>query len=68
MKPKIWFAIVLFVLLIFVVVQNTLQPPVEFHIFFWKISMSQVILVPLAVVVGFIFGFFIARGGRKKLG
>jgi uncharacterized integral membrane protein len=66
MKPKIWFAVVLLALLIFVVVQNTLQPPVDFRIFFWKISMSQVILVPLAVLVGFLFGYFLAKLGKKK--
>jgi uncharacterized integral membrane protein len=66
MKPKVLFAVVLLVLLIFVVVQNTLQPPVEFRIFFWKITMSQVILVPLAVLVGFLFGYFVAKTGRKK--
>jgi uncharacterized integral membrane protein len=67
MKPKVWFAVALLVLLVIVVVQNTLQPPVEFRIFFWKISMSQMILVPLAVLIGFLFGYFIAKGGRKKL-
>jgi len=66
MKPKVLFAVVLLVLLIFVVVQNTLQPPVEFRVFFWKISMSQMILVPLAVLVGFLFGYFIAKVGKEK--
>jgi uncharacterized integral membrane protein len=65
-KQRIWFAGVLLVLLIIIVVQNTLQPPVEFRIFFWKISMSQVILLPLAVLVGFLFGYLLARLGRGK--
>ena len=65
-KQKIWFAAVLLVLLIIIVVQNTLQPPVEFRIFFWTISLSQVILLPLAVLVGFLFGYFAAKMGREK--
>jgi uncharacterized integral membrane protein len=65
-KQKIWFAAALLVLLIIVVVQNTLQPPVEFRVFFWKISLSQVILLPLAVLVGFIFGYLLAWLGRGK--
>jgi len=65
-KQKFWFAAVLLVVLIIIVVQNTLQPPVEFRIFFWTISLSQVILLPLAVLVGFVFGFVVAMLGRGK--
>jgi uncharacterized integral membrane protein len=66
MKPKIVLVLVLLVLLVVLLVQNTQE--VVFRIFFWKISMSQIILVPLAVVVGFLLGYFIAKGGMKKLG
>jgi uncharacterized integral membrane protein len=66
MKPKIIIALVLFILLVILLVQNMQE--VVFRMFFWKISMSQMILVPLAVIVGFIFGFFVGRGGMKKLG
>ena len=64
MKAKIWAVIVLLILLIIILFQNTQE--VMFRIFFWKISMSQVILVPLAVLVGFLFGYFVAKTGRKK--
>ncbi len=66
MKTKILIVLVLLILLAIILVQNTQE--VVFRIFFWKISMSQVILVPLAVIIGFLFGFFIAKGGMKKLG
>jgi uncharacterized integral membrane protein len=53
------------VLLAIIIFQNTQE--VVYRIFIWKISMSQIILVPLAVLVGFLFGYFIAKGGMKKL-
>ena len=62
MKPKILIVVVLLVLLAVVLFQNTQE--VIFRIFFWKISMSQVILVPLAVFLGFLFGYFVGRTGR----
>jgi uncharacterized integral membrane protein len=65
MKTKILIVLILLILLAIVLFQNTQE--VVFRIFFWKIAMSQVILVPLAVVVGFLFGYFIAKGGMKKL-
>jgi uncharacterized integral membrane protein len=65
MKAKIWGVAVLLILLVVILVQNTQE--VVFRVFFWRISMSQVILVPLAALVGFLFGFFAARlGDRKK--
>jgi len=64
MKTKILIVAVLLVLIVVLLVQNTQE--VIFRIYFWKISMSQMILVPLAVLVGFLFGFFIAKLGNKK--
>lgn len=64
MKTKILIVSVLLVLIIILLVQNTQE--VIFRIYFWKISMSQMVLVPLAVLVGFLFGYFIARMGNKK--
>jgi uncharacterized integral membrane protein len=65
MKTKVLIVLVLLILLAIVLFQNTQE--VVYRIFFWKIAMSQVILVPLAVIVGFLFGYFIAKGGMKKL-
>jgi uncharacterized integral membrane protein len=64
MKTKILVGSVLLVLIIILLVQNTQE--VIFRIYFWKISMSQMVLVPLAVLVGFLFGYFIARTGKGK--
>ena len=64
MKTKILIVAVLLALIIILLVQNTQE--VVFRVYFWKISMSQVILVPLAVLVGFLFGYFVAKLGREK--
>jgi len=64
MKTKILIVAVLLALIIILLVQNTQE--VVFRIYLWKISMSQVILVPLAVLVGFLFGYFVAKMGREK--
>ena len=64
MKTKILIVAVLVALLVILLVQNTQE--VVFRIYLWKISMSQVILVPLAVLVGFLFGYFAAKMGREK--
>ena len=66
MKTKILIVAVLLALIIILLVQNTQE--VIFRVYFWKISMSQVILVPLAVLVGFLFGYFVAKTGREKKG
>jgi uncharacterized integral membrane protein len=64
MKAKILIVAVLLTLLVILLVQNTQE--VVFRIYFWKIGMSQVILVPLAVLVGFLFGYFVAKLGRER--
>jgi uncharacterized integral membrane protein len=63
MKPKILFVIILLALLLIVLIQNT--QVVVFRLFFWSISMSQVILVPLAALLGFFFGYLVARVGKS---
>ena len=66
MKYKILAIVILLVLLLIILVQNTHE--VIFRIFFWTIRISPVILVPLAVLLGFFFGYIIGRAdrGRKK--
>jgi uncharacterized integral membrane protein len=66
MKAKLLIVAVLLVLIVILLVQNTQE--VIFRVFFWQISMSQIILVPLAVLVGFLFGYFAAKMGREKKG
>ncbi|MGB7294748.1 MAG: hypothetical protein WBC70_04095 [Candidatus Aminicenantales bacterium] len=65
MKTKLLIVGALLVLLIILLFQNTRE--VVFRIYFWKISMSQMVLVPLAVLIGVFFGYYLAktRNGKK---
>jgi uncharacterized integral membrane protein len=66
MKMKLIIGLILLILLAVLLVQNT--QVVTFRLYFWKIAISQIILVPLAVILGFILGFLVAKvsGGEKK--
>lgn len=64
MKTKILIVAVLLALLVIILFQNTQE--VVFRIYFWKISMSQVVLVPLAVLIGMFFGYFLAKTRNAK--
>ena len=62
MKPKNIALIVLGVLLLVVLLQNTQVVSVRF--LFWKLSMSRIIFLPLIMLIGFIIGFFVGRKSR----
>ena len=66
MKTKVIVVLILIALVIIVFVQNT--QTVTYRLFFWKISVSQIILIPLITLFGFIVGFIMAKltGRRKK--
>jgi uncharacterized integral membrane protein len=64
MKPKVVALIVLAGLLVILIVQNTQE--VVFRIFFWRIAMSQIIFVPLAVFLGFFLGYAFGRIERRR--
>jgi uncharacterized integral membrane protein len=67
-KPKTIVSFVIIVLLLVIFFQNT--QVVSFRIFFWKISMSQIILIPLTMIIGLAFGYVIGKltGNRHKKG
>ena len=67
MKPKFIALIVVIVLVLIFLIQNT--GIVTLRLYFWKISMSQIILIPLVMAIGFGLGYFVAKftgKGRKK--
>jgi uncharacterized integral membrane protein len=69
MKPKTIVAIVLFVLFIIILLQNT--QVVTLRLYFWKIGMSQIILIPLTMLIGAVVGYIVARvtgnrGNRER--
>jgi len=65
-KPKTIVAFVIIVLLLIIFFQNT--QVVSFRIFFWKISMSQIILFPLTMIIGVVLGYVIGKltGNRHR--
>lgn len=64
MRPKVIGGLVLLVLLVIFVAQNTAT--VTYRFLFWSVSMSQVILFPLAALVGFLLGFLMGNVGRRS--
>jgi uncharacterized integral membrane protein len=64
MKTKTIILIVLGVLLAVLFVQNT--QVITYRLFFWKIAMSQVILVPVIFLLGFFAGYWLAHFGRRR--
>ncbi len=64
LKPKHWVLIVLAGLAIVLMVQNTTV--VRYRIFFWEITMSQMILVPVVFFAGFFAGYWLAHFGRRR--
>mgnify|MGYP001098693831 CR=1 FL=1 len=64
MKPKTIIIIVLLVLLAVILIQNTQL--VTFRLLLWRISVSEVILVPSILLLGFILGFLVAKLGSQK--
>ncbi len=57
LKPKIIGILALLVLFLVVLVQNT--HVVTLRLLFWDLVMSQVILIGLSVLVGFVLGYII---------
>ncbi|RKZ09609.1 DUF1049 domain-containing protein [Candidatus Fermentibacteria bacterium] len=68
MKPKMAIVLILFILLTVVVIQNSNAADV--HLLFWKISMSMIILIFFAALIGFVIGYlthhFIMERKRNK--
>jgi len=65
MKPKIIVFLVLAALFIIILIQNT--DVITLRLFFWKIGMSQIILISLTMAIGFVVGYAGARviGSRR---
>lgn len=63
MKAKIILAVALALLLIILFIQNT--GVVTFRIYFWTISLSQIIMVPIIALAGFLIGYVVASLSKK---
>jgi len=59
MKPMTIVILVIVALFVIILVQNT--QIVTLRLLFWKLGMSQIILVPLTMLIGFIIGYIVAK-------
>jgi uncharacterized integral membrane protein len=66
MRPKFIIVLVLIALLLIILIQNT--QVVTLRLFFWKVGMSQIILIPLTMAIGFVVGFVVSKvtGNQRK--
>ena len=65
MKPKIITGLILAVLLIIILFQNTKN--LDLELYFWTISMPKIIFILLLLILGFLGGFVTAKlMGKKK--
>ncbi len=63
MKPKYIIIILLVILALIIAFQN--QEIVTFHLFFWTISMSRILMMVGFLLTGFILGLLAAK--RSKI-
>lgn len=59
MKPRDSFFIILIVLFLIVLLQNT--HVVRMRFLFWQVGMSQIILLPLILLIGFVAGYILGK-------
>lgn len=64
MKVKTIIILILIALFVIILIQNT--QVVTIQLFFWKLSMSRIILICMLMLIGFIVGFLVAKIGRKS--
>ncbi len=64
MKVKMAVGLAILALLAVVMIQNA--GPVDFHFLFWTVLISRFIVVPVAFLLGFAFGYLVAKIRRAK--
>lgn len=64
-NPKVIAGLVVGVFFVIFLFQN--MDDVVLRVYFWQVSMPKIILVPLAILVGFVAGFVLAKiTGRPR--
>ena len=64
-NPKVIAGLVVGVLFVIFLFQN--MDEVALRVYFWQVSMPKIILVPLAILIGFVAGFVVAKiTGRPR--
>ena len=62
-KTKLILILILAVLVIIALIQN--REVAHFSFLFWKISISQLLLIPLLLLIGFALGYLAGRRGHS---
>jgi len=65
MKVKTIIILILAILALIIIVQNTEVVPIQ--ILFWQLLMSRIILILLLLVIGFAIGFILAKFTGKRI-
>jgi len=63
MKFKTILALVVLVLAVVIIVQNT--QVVTYRALLWSVSVSQIILLPAALLLGFLIGFLVGKASGR---
>jgi len=63
MKAKTIITVLLIVLCLIILLQNTQMVTLRF--LFWELGVSRIFLLPLLIIVGFIIGYVVAKVERK---
>ena len=63
MKAKTIIILILIALFAIILIQNTQVVIVQ--LFFWKLSMSRIILISLSMLIGLLIGFLIGKKRKK---
>jgi len=63
-RPKIIAIIVISILALIILLQNL--HTVTFSMFFWTVEVSQLLLVLLMLIIGYVLGYLTAKLGGKK--
>jgi len=58
MKPKTIIILILLILCLVILIQNT--EVVTLQVFFWPITMSRILLIPILIFIGFVIGYLVA--------
>ena len=66
MRLKFIVVAALIALFLIILIQNT--EAVTLRLFFWKLGISQIILIPLTMAIGFIVGFVVSKvtGNQRR--
>ena len=64
MKAQTIVLLVLIVLLLIIIVQNSHS--IWLYLLFWRISVPQILLIPILLLIGFVIGLLVGKMSDKS--